>query len=147
MAVSPDSFEPVLEAVPYVAPEGKFVHYEGSPFELYQPYPPAGDQPTAIEGLVEGLNDGEVFQTLLGVTGSGKTFTMANVIAQMGKPAIVFAPNKTLAAQLYSEFREFFPKNAVEYFVSYYDYYQPEAYVPQRDLFIEKDSAINEHIE
>jgi excinuclease ABC subunit B len=96
---------------------------------------------------VEGLNDGEVFQTLLGVTGSGKTFTMANVIAQMGKPAIVFAPNKTLAAQLYSEFREFFPKNAVEYFVSYYDYYQPEAYVPQRDLFIEKDSAINEHIE
>ena len=147
MAVAPDSFEPVLEAVPYVAPEGKFVQYEGSPFELYQPYPPAGDQPTAIEGLVEGLNDGEVFQTLLGVTGSGKTFTMANVIAQMGKPAIVFAPNKTLAAQLYSEFREFFPKNAVEYFVSYYDYYQPEAYVPQRDLFIEKDSAINEHIE
>jgi excinuclease ABC subunit B len=147
MAVSPDSFEPVLEAVPFVAPEGKFVHYEGSPFELYQPYPPAGDQPTAIEGLMEGLNDGEVFQTLLGVTGSGKTFTMANVIAQMGKPAIVFAPNKTLAAQLYSEFREFFPKNAVEYFVSYYDYYQPEAYVPQRDLFIEKDSAINEHIE
>ncbi|MFM8919794.1 MAG: excinuclease ABC subunit UvrB [Limnohabitans sp.] len=147
MAVSPDYFEPVLEAVPQVAAEGKFVHYEGSPFELYQPYPPAGDQPTAIEGLVEGLNDGEVFQTLLGVTGSGKTFTMANVIAQMGKPAIVFAPNKTLAAQLYSEFREFFPKNAVEYFVSYYDYYQPEAYVPQRDLFIEKDSAINEHIE
>ena len=147
MAVSPDSFEPVLEAVPQVAAEGKFVHYEGSPFELYQPYPPAGDQPTAIEGLVEGLNDGEVFQTLLGVTGSGKTFTMANVIAQMGKPAIVFAPNKTLAAQLYSEFSEFFPKNAVEYFVSYYDYYQPEAYVPQRDLFIEKDSAINEHIE
>ncbi|NDD01664.1 MAG: excinuclease ABC subunit UvrB [Betaproteobacteria bacterium] len=147
MAVSPDSFEPALEAVPQVAAEGKFVHYEGSPFELYQPYPPAGDQPTAIEGLVEGLKDGEVFQTLLGVTGSGKTFTMANVIAQMGKPAIVFAPNKTLAAQLYSEFREFFPKNAVEYFVSYYDYYQPEAYVPQRDLFIEKDSAINEHIE
>ena len=147
MAVTPNSFEPVLEAVPAVAPEGKFVQYEGSPFELYQPYPPAGDQPTAIAGLVEGLNDGEVFQTLLGVTGSGKTFTMANVIAQMGKPAIVFAPNKTLAAQLYSEFREFFPKNAVEYFVSYYDYYQPEAYVPQRDLFIEKDSAINEHIE
>jgi excinuclease ABC subunit B len=147
MAVTPNSFEPVLEVVPYVAPEGKFVHYEGSPFELYQPCPPAGDQPTAIAGLVEGLNDGEVFQTLLGVTGSGKTFTMANVIAKMGKPAIVFAPNKTLAAQLYSEFREFFPKNAVEYFVSYYDYYQPEAYVPQRDLFIEKDSAINEHIE
>ena len=147
MAVLPVTPEVVLEVVPFVAPEGQFVQYEGSPFELYQPYPPAGDQPTAIEGLVEGLNDGEVFQTLLGVTGSGKTFTMANVIAQMGKPAIVFAPNKTLAAQLYSEFREFFPKNAVEYFVSYYDYYQPEAYVPQRDLFIEKDSAINEHIE
>ena len=93
------------------------------------------------------MRDGEVFQTLLGVTGSGKTFTMANVIARLGRPAIVFAPNKTLAAQLYSEFREFFPKNAVEYFVSYYDYYQPEAYVPQRDLFIEKDSSINEHIE
>ncbi|WP_348706518.1 excinuclease ABC subunit UvrB, partial [Acidovorax soli] len=115
--------------------------------ELFQPYPPAGDQPEAIAKLVEGLQDGETFQTLLGVTGSGKTFTMANVIARMGRPAIVFAPNKTLAAQLYSEFREFFPKNAVEYFVSYYDYYQPEAYVPQRDLFIEKDSAINEHIE
>ncbi|MBT2334799.1 excinuclease ABC subunit UvrB [Variovorax paradoxus] len=121
--------------------------YPGSPFELFQPYPPAGDQPKAIEGLVEGVIDGEVFQTLLGVTGSGKTFTMANVIARLGRPAIVFAPNKTLAAQLYSEFREFFPKNAVEYFVSYYDYYQPEAYVPQRDLFIEKDSSINEHIE
>ena len=127
--------------------EGQFVSYPGSPFELYQPYPPAGDQPAAIDKLSEGLRDGEVFQTLLGVTGSGKTFTMANVIARLGRPAIVFAPNKTLAAQLYSEFREFFPKNAVEYFVSYYDYYQPEAYVPQRDLFIEKDSAINEHIE
>lgn len=126
---------------------GQFVSFADSPFELYQPYPPAGDQPEAIEKLVEGVKDGEVFQTLLGVTGSGKTFTMANVIARMGRPAIVFAPNKTLAAQLYSEFREFFPKNAVEYFVSYYDYYQPEAYVPQRDLFIEKDSAINEHIE
>ncbi len=126
---------------------GTFVSYPGSPFELYQPYPPAGDQPEAINQLVDGVNDGEVFQTLLGVTGSGKTFTMANVIARLGRPAIVFAPNKTLAAQLYSEFREFFPKNAVEYFVSYYDYYQPEAYVPQRDLFIEKDSAINEHIE
>jgi excinuclease ABC subunit B len=126
---------------------GVFVSYPGSPFELFQPYPPAGDQPTAINELVDGINDGEVFQTLLGVTGSGKTFTMANVIARMGRPAIIFAPNKTLAAQLYSEFREFFPKNAVEYFVSYYDYYQPEAYVPQRDLFIEKDSAINEHIE
>ncbi len=125
----------------------QFVTYPDSPFQLYQPYPPAGDQPEAIDKLCEGVNDGEVFQTLLGVTGSGKTFTMANVIARMGRPAIVFAHNKTLAAQLYSEFREFFPNNAVEYFVSYYDYYQPEAYVPQRDLFIEKDSAINEHIE
>ena len=129
------------------AVEGQFLQYSGSPFELFQPYLPAGDQPQAIDQLVEGVNDGEVFQTLLGVTGSGKTFTMANVIARLGRPAIVFAPNKTLAAQLYSEFREFFPRNAVEYFVSYYDYYQPEAYVPQRDLFIEKDSAINEHIE
>lgn len=129
------------------AKQGEFIKFPGSPFELYQPYPPAGDQPDAIAGLVEGVQDGEVFQTLLGVTGSGKTFTMANVIARLGRPAIVFAPNKTLAAQLYSEFREFFPKNAVEYFVSYYDYYQPEAYVPQRDLFIEKDSSINEHIE
>ena len=126
---------------------GNFVRFPDSPFELFQPYPPAGDQPEAIAKLVEGINDGEVYQTLLGVTGSGKTFTMANVIARLGRPAIVFAPNKTLAAQLYSEFREFFPRNAVEYFVSYYDYYQPEAYVPQRDLFIEKDSAINEHIE
>ncbi len=129
------------------AKTGEWKTYAGSPFELFQPYPPAGDQPDAIGHLVEGLRDGEMFQTLLGVTGSGKTFTMANVIAQIGRPAIVYAPNKTLAAQLYSEFREFFPKNAVEYFVSYYDYYQPEAYVPQRDLFIEKDSAINEHIE
>ncbi|MBN8753169.1 MAG: excinuclease ABC subunit UvrB [Variovorax sp.] len=129
------------------AKQGEFIRYPDSPFELFQPYPPAGDQPKAIEGLVEGVIDGEVFQTLLGVTGSGKTYTMANVIARLGRPAIVFAPNKTLAAQLYSEFREFFPKNAVEYFVSYYDYYQPEAYVPQRDLFIEKDSSINEHIE
>ena len=130
------------------APEtGHFERFEGSPFELFLPYQPAGDQPQAIEKLVEGVRDGEMFQTLLGVTGSGKTFTMANVIARLGRPAIIFAPNKTLAAQLYSEFREFFPRNAVEYFVSYYDYYQPEAYVPQRDLFIEKDSAINEHIE
>lgn len=127
--------------------ESKFVAFDGSPFQLYQPYPPAGDQPTAIETLVEGVEDGLSFQTLLGVTGSGKTFTMANTIARLGRPAIVFAPNKTLAAQLYAEFREFFPRNAVEYFVSYYDYYQPEAYVPQRDLFIEKDSSINEHIE
>ncbi len=127
--------------------ESKFVTFPGSPFRLYQPFPPAGDQPAAISKLVEGVEDGLSFQTLLGVTGSGKTYTMANVIARLGRPAIVFAPNKTLAAQLYSEFRDFFPQNAVEYFVSYYDYYQPEAYVPQRDLFIEKDSAINEHIE
>lgn len=125
----------------------KFVSFPDSPYQLYQPFPPAGDQPEAINALVEGIQDGLTFQTLLGVTGSGKTFTMANVIARTGRPAIIFAPNKTLAAQLYSEFREFFPKNAVEYFVSYYDYYQPEAYVPQRDLFIEKDSSINEHIE
>src|ERR1700754_3885012 len=127
--------------------ESKFVSFDDSPFKLYQPYQPAGDQPTAIDTLVEGIEDGLSFQTLLGVTGSGKTYTMANTIARLGRPAIVFAPNKTLAAQLYAEFREFFPRNAVEYFVSYYDYYQPEAYVPQRDLFIEKDSSINEHIE
>ena len=137
----------VSDSSPAPAASGQFVHFADSPFELFQPYPPAGDQPAAIEKLVEGIQDGESFQTLLGVTGSGKTYTMANVVARLGRPAIVFAPNKTLAAQLYSEFREFFPKNAVEYFVSYYDYYQPEAYVPQRDLFIEKDSAINEHIE
>ncbi|KWR90311.1 excinuclease ABC subunit UvrB [Cupriavidus sp. IDO] len=136
-----------LAEVAPVLDEDKFVTFAGSPFQLYQPFPPAGDQPEAIRQLVEGVDDGLSFQTLLGVTGSGKTFTMANVIARMGRPAIVFAPNKTLAAQLYSEFREFFPRNAVEYFVSYYDYYQPEAYVPQRDLFIEKDSSINEHIE
>jgi len=127
--------------------EAKFISFPDSPYQLYQLFPPAGDQPAAIAQLVEGINDGLFFQTLLGVTGSGKTYTMANVIARTGRPAIIFAPNKTLAAQLYSEFREFFPRNAVEYFVSYYDYYQPEAYVPQRDLFIEKDSAINEHIE
>ena len=135
------------EPMPQTAPAGEFASFPGSPFQLFMPYPPAGDQPQAIDALVEGIHDGLTFQTLLGVTGSGKTFTMANVIARLGRPAIVFAPNKTLAAQLYSEFREFFPKNAVEYFVSYYDYYQPEAYVPQRDLFIEKDSSINEHIE
>jgi excinuclease ABC subunit B len=148
MASTPDLIA-VLDgdAAPPNAPQGEWVSFPDSPFQLFQPYPPAGDQPTAIAALVEGVNDGEVFQTLLGVTGSGKTYTMANVIARLGRPAIVFAPNKTLAAQLYSEFRDFFPKNAVEYFVSYYDYYQPEAYVPQRDLFIEKDSAINEHIE
>lgn len=123
------------------------IQYPGSVFKLHQPFPPAGDQPAAIKGLLEGLEDGLSGQTLLGVTGSGKTFTMANVIAQSGRPAIIMAHNKTLAAQLYAEMREFFPENAVEYFVSYYDYYQPEAYVPSRDLFIEKDSAINEHIE
>ncbi|USX16238.1 excinuclease ABC subunit UvrB [Oxalobacteraceae bacterium OTU3CAMAD1] len=128
-------------------PTATVVTFPDSPFKLHQPFPPAGDQPAAIDKLCEGIDDGLFFQTLLGVTGSGKTYTMANVIARKGRPAIVFAPNKTLAAQLYSEFREFFPENAVEYFVSYYDYYQPEAYVPQRDLFIEKDSSINEHIE
>jgi excinuclease ABC subunit B len=127
--------------------ESKFLTFPDSPYQLYCPFPAAGDQPAAIAQLTEGIGDGLAFQTLLGVTGSGKTFTMANVIARLGRPAIVFAPNKTLAAQLYSEFREFFPRNAVEYFVSYYDYYQPEAYVPQRDLFIEKDSSVNEHIE
>ncbi|WP_374662413.1 excinuclease ABC subunit UvrB [Inhella sp.] len=130
-----------------VAAEGQIVEFPNSPFQLLQPFAPAGDQPAAIASLVEGIEDGLAFQTLLGVTGSGKTYTMANVIARMGRPAIVFAHNKTLAAQLYAEFRDFFPNNAVEYFVSYYDYYQPEAYVPQRDLFIEKDSAINEQIE
>jgi excinuclease ABC subunit B len=124
-----------------------FVTFPNSKYQLFQPFPPAGDQPAAIEKLTAGIEAGMQFQTLLGVTGSGKTFTMANVIARTGKPAIVMAPNKTLAAQLYSEFREFFPNNSVEYFVSYYDYYQPEAYVPSRDLFIEKDSSINEHIE
>jgi excinuclease ABC subunit B len=137
---------PALVA-PAEAGAGEFVSFPDSPFQLFQPYPPAGDQPQAIAQLVEGVHDGLAYQTLLGVTGSGKTFTMAGVIARLGRPAIVFAPNKTLAAQLYSEFREFFPKNAVEYFVSYYDYYQPEAYVPQRDLYIEKDSSINDHIE
>ena len=126
---------------------GTFVSFPGSPFELFQPYPPAGDQPEAINKLVEGLNDGETFQTLLGVTGSGKTFTMANVIATLNRPTMILAPNKTLAAQLYSEFKAFFPDNAVEYFVSYYDYYQPEAYVPRTDTFIEKDSSINEQID
>jgi excinuclease ABC subunit B len=121
--------------------------FPNSPFRLHQPFAPAGDQPEAIDKLAEGLRDGLAFQTLLGVTGSGKTYTMAQVIARLGRPALVLAPNKTLAAQLYAEFREFFPENAVEYFVSYYDYYQPEAYVPARDLYIEKDSSINEHIE
>ena len=123
------------------------ITFPDSPFVLHQPFEPAGDQPEAIAQLAEGIRDGLMYQTLLGVTGSGKTYTMANVIARLGRPAMVLAPNKTLAAQLYSEFREFFPENAVEYFVSYYDYYQPEAYVPSRDLYIEKDSSINEHIE
>ncbi|HXJ10183.1 MAG TPA: excinuclease ABC subunit UvrB, partial [Burkholderiales bacterium] len=123
------------------------VTFPNSPFRLAELYKPAGDQPEAIDKLAEGITDGLAFQTLLGVTGSGKTYTMANVIARLGRPALVLAPNKTLAAQLYSEFREFFPENAVEYFVSYYDYYQPEAYVPARDLYIEKDSSINDHIE
>jgi excinuclease ABC subunit B len=136
------------------APDPKIVanapalaEFPGSPYRLNLLFPPAGDQPEAIEKLVAGVRDGLPFQTLLGVTGSGKTYTMAHVIAQLGCPALIMAPNKTLAAQLYSEMREFFPENAVEYFVSYYDYYQPEAYVPSKDLFIEKDSSINEHIE
>jgi excinuclease ABC subunit B len=136
-----------LPKVSQEAERGKAIVYPQSPFRLHQPFLPAGDQPEAIEQLVAGLRDGLACQTLLGVTGSGKTYTMANVIAQVGRPTLVLAPNKTLAAQLYAEFREFFPENAVEYFVSYYDYYQPEAYVPSRDLYIEKDSSINEHIE
>ena len=125
----------------------EIITFENSPFKLHQPFPPAGDQPQAIEKLVDGLESGLMAQTLLGVTGSGKTYTMANVIARIGAPALIMAPNKTLVAQTYSEMREFFPENAVEYFVSYYDFYQPEAYVPARDLFIEKDAAVNEHIE
>ena len=121
--------------------------FPNSPYRLHQPFLAAGDQPQAIAKITEGFEDGLKYQTLLGVTGSGKTFTMAHVIARLGRPAIIMAPNKTLAAQLYSEMREFFPENAIEYFVSYYDYYQPEAYVPSRDMFIEKDSSINEHIE
>ena len=137
---------PARTAAPAVA-QPSVLTFPGSPFRLHQPFQPAGDQPEAIARLVEGLQDGLSFQTLLGVTGSGKTYTMANVIARLGRPTLIMAPNKTLAAQLYSEMREFFPDNAVEYFVSYYDYYQPEAYVPARDLYIEKDSSINEHIE
>ncbi|MGR9101434.1 MAG: DEAD/DEAH box helicase family protein, partial [Gammaproteobacteria bacterium] len=116
-------------------------------FKIRSRFKPAGDQPQAIARLVEGLDDGEVHQTLLGVTGSGKTFTVANVIQQVQRPAMILAPNKTLAAQLYGEMKEFFPDNSVEYFVSYYDYYQPEAYVPASDTFIEKDASLNEHIE
>jgi excinuclease ABC subunit B len=128
-------------------PAPEVITFPGSPFRLHQTFKPAGDQPEAIDKLTEGVRDGLAYQTLLGVTGSGKTYTMAHVIARLGCPALVMAPNKTLAAQLYSEMREFFPENAIEYFVSYYDYYQPEAYVPSKDLFIEKDSSINEHIE
>src|SRR5512139_1288789 len=117
------------------------------PFQLHSSYQPAGDQPEAIERLVEGLQNGLAHQTLLGVTGSGKTFTVGNVIQRVQRPTIVMAHNKTLAAQLYGEFKEFFPHNAVEYFVSYYDYYQPEAYVPSSDTFIEKDASVNAHIE
>src|SRR5258708_25079396 len=120
---------------------------ERIPFKLEAKFAPAGDQPQAIEKLVEGLNDGLAYQTLLGVTGSGKTYTMANVIAQTGRPTLVIAPNKTLAAQLCQEIREFFPENAVEYFVSYYDYYQPEAYIPHTDTYIEKESSRNDEID
>ena len=116
-------------------------------FELVSDFAPTGDQPQAIEELVKGFKEGNQFETLLGVTGSGKTFTMANVIAQLNKPTLILAHNKTLAAQLYSEFKAFFPHNAVEYFVSYYDYYQPEAYLPSTDTYIEKDLAINEEID
>src|SRR5450830_110678 len=143
MAVAPVNSVALSETLD----ESKFISFPNSAFQLYQMFEPAGDQPAAIAKLVEGIDDGLIFQTLLGVTGSGKTYTMANVIARTGRPAIIFAPNKTLPGQLYREFREFFPRHAVAYFDSYYDYYQPEAYVPQRDLFIEKDSAINEHIE
>jgi len=139
--------DPALKAEPAVRPLPTPITFPGSLYRLHQAFEPAGDQPEAIARLTEGIRDGLAYQTLLGVTGSGKTYTMANVIARLGCPAIIMAPNKTLAAQLYSEMREFFPENAVEYFVSYYDYYQPEAYVPSRDLFIEKDSSINEHIE
>ncbi|MBX9810073.1 MAG: excinuclease ABC subunit UvrB [Burkholderiales bacterium] len=138
---------PASKPVPAAHPAPAPVSFPGSPYRLYQAFEPAGDQPEAIEKLTAGVRDGLAFQTLLGVTGSGKTYTMAHVIARLGCPALILAPNKTLAAQLYSEMREFFPDNAVEYFVSYYDYYQPEAYVPSKDLFIEKDSSINEHIE
>src|SRR5574344_1902606 len=116
-------------------------------FKLVSKFKPDGDQPKAIDSLVQNILNGQTSQTLLGVTGSGKTFTMANVIERLNRPALIMSPNKVLAAQLYSEFKQFFPENAVEYFISYYDYYQPEAYIPQRDLFIEKDAAINEHIE
>ncbi|MGN6788420.1 MAG: DEAD/DEAH box helicase family protein, partial [Rhodanobacteraceae bacterium] len=121
--------------------------HEDQRFELVAPYQPSGDQPQAIAKLIEGFDAGLAAQTLLGVTGSGKTFTIANVVQAVQRPTLVLAPNKTLAAQLYGEFRQFFPHNAVEYFVSYYDYYQPEAYVPSSDTYIEKDASINDHIE
>jgi len=146
-AAPPVCVPPPTATAASAAPTVQVATFPGSPYRLHQAFLPAGDQPMAIERLTEGVRSGLAFQTLLGVTGSGKTYTMANVIARLGCPAIVMAPNKTLAAQLYSEMREFFPENAVEYFVSYYDYYQPEAYVPSRDLFIEKDSSINDHIE
>jgi excinuclease ABC subunit B len=138
---------PVPRIEPATRPSTAVMVFPGSPYRLNQAFEPAGDQPEAIEKLAAGVRDGLAYQTLLGVTGSGKTYTMAHVIARLGCPALIMAPNKTLAAQLYSEMREFFPDNAVEYFVSYYDYYQPEAYVPSKDLYIEKDSSINEHIE
>jgi excinuclease ABC subunit B len=138
---------PVPDPTAAERPQAAALVFPGSPYRLHQSFEPAGDQPEAIEKLAAGARDGLAFQTLLGVTGSGKTYTMAHVIARLGAPALILAPNKTLAAQLYSEMREFFPENAIEYFVSYYDYYQPEAYVPSKDLYIEKDSSINEHIE
>src|SRR5688572_7471801 len=141
--MSSSALIPEPAARPRLAP----LVFPDSPYRLHRAFDPAGDQPEAIEKLTEGLRDGLAYQTLLGVTGSGKTYTMAHVIARLGRPALILAHNKTLAAQLYSEMREFFPDNAIEYFVSYYDYYQPEAYVPSKDLYIEKDSSINEHIE
>src|SRR5262245_22437469 len=138
---------PARKVAPQPTGQVSILRFPESPYRLHQGFEPSGDQPEAIDRLVEGVRSGLDYQTLLGVTGSGKTYTMAHVIARLGCPALIMAPNKTLAAQLYSEMREFFPENAVEYFVSYYDYYQPEAYVPSRDLYIEKDSSINEHIE
>ena len=139
----------VLKIIPLSYPAKNFgrIKAVAKQFELQSSYKPAGDQPGAIEQLVTGISAGLASQTLLGVTGSGKTFTMANVIQKLQRPTIVMAHNKTLAAQLYGEFKEFFPKNAVEYFVSYYDYYQPEAYVPSSDTYIEKDAQVNDHIE
>ncbi|WP_082877755.1 excinuclease ABC subunit UvrB [Methylomonas koyamae] len=144
MEISQSAISGVL-AVEEPSVKGKGLQQK--PFKIQSRYQPAGDQPAAIRQLVEGINDGEVHQTLLGVTGSGKTFTIANVIQQTQRPAMIMAPNKTLAAQLYGEMKEFFPENSVEYFVSYYDYYQPEAYIPASDTFIDKDASLNEHIE